>query len=54
MSGAALPPCQPTTSGLSRCTTGLTPAHVELIRLLAQIAVENYLRETQPVIGAHK
>ncbi len=49
-----MPPCQPTASDLSCRTTGLTPAHVELIRLLAQIAVENYLRETQPVIGAHK
>jgi hypothetical protein len=34
------------TFGLSRRTTGLTPAHIELIKLLAKIAVENYLAET--------
>lgn len=32
-------------SGLSRKSTGLSPAHRDLIRLLAQIAVEDYLAE---------
>lgn len=30
---------------LARKTTGLTPAHVELIKLLAARAVADYLRE---------
>ncbi|MEO7859825.1 MAG: hypothetical protein ABIU05_05180 [Nitrospirales bacterium] len=40
-------------SQLSRGSVGLTPAHRELIRLLAQIAVENYLSECDapPEIG---
>ncbi len=40
-------------SHLSRGSVGLTPAHVEVIRMLAQIAVENYLRkiEAQPARG---
>ena len=53
MKKLALPPCLSTSSDISRQTTGLSPAHRELIRLLAEIAVENYLRVTQPVIGAH-
>jgi hypothetical protein len=38
---------------LTRSTTGLTDAHREFIRLLAQVAVDDYLREldAQPVIG---
>lgn len=32
---------------LSRRTTGLSQAHRELIRLLAEIAVENYVREVE-------
>ena len=31
---------------LTRRTTGLSPAHVELIKLLAEIAVQDYLRES--------
>ena len=37
---ADLPPLQ-------RKSTGLLPAHVALIRLLAAVAVENYLRECE-------
>jgi hypothetical protein len=32
---------------LTRHSTGLTPAHVELIQLLAKVAVENYLAEVE-------
>lgn len=41
---------------LSRQTTGLSPAHVELIKLLAEIAVSQYLRELDapPVIGGEQ
>lgn len=31
---------------LTRSTIGLTPAHVEFIKLLAQVAVSQYLDET--------
>jgi len=31
-----------------RRNTGLTNAHVELIRLLARVAVEDYLSESEP------
>ena len=31
----------------SRTTVGLTPAHRELIRILADIAVTDFLRETE-------
>lgn len=34
-------------AGLTRRTTGLLPAHVELIKMLAAIAVEEYLREIE-------
>lgn len=33
--------------GLSRTSTGLTTAHRELIRLLAERAVQQYLDETE-------
>jgi hypothetical protein len=36
-----------TTPGLSRHSVGLTPAHRELIKVLAGIAVTNYLRECE-------
>lgn len=29
---------------LTRYSTGLTPAHIELVKMLAAIAVEDYLR----------
>lgn len=32
--------------GLTRASTGLTDAHTQLIRMLAEIAVEDYLRES--------
>ena len=32
-------------SGLSRRSVGLSPAHIALIKLLAEIDVEHYLRE---------
>jgi hypothetical protein len=32
---------------LTRHSVGLTPAHVELIRMLAGIAVENYLADVE-------
>ncbi len=32
---------------LTRHSTGLTPAHVELVKMLAAIAVEDYLREVE-------
>ena len=32
---------------LTRHSTGLTPAHRELVKLLAQIAIDNYLREIE-------
>jgi hypothetical protein len=35
----------PMRAELTRRTTGLSPAHRELIRLLAQRAVEDFLRE---------
>ena len=34
------------TSSLTRHSTGLSPAHVELIKLLAAKAVEQYERES--------
>ena len=34
-------------SGLTRRSVGLTPAHVALIRMLAAVAVEDYLREIE-------
>ena len=37
---------------LSRQTSGLSPAHCELIRLLAKIAVDDYLRECDAPTGA--
>ena len=41
---------------LSRKSLGLSDAHVQFIKLLAQIAVENYLSEgdAQPVIGSEQ
>jgi len=41
------PPHASPSSGLVRKSTGLTAAHVELIKMLAAIAVEDYLRETE-------
>ena len=38
---AELPPLQ-------RTSTGLTDAHKRLIRMLAELAVEQYLAETEP------
>lgn len=32
---------------LTRYSTGLTPAHIELVKMLAAIAVEDYLREVE-------
>jgi len=40
-------PHAPNASGLTRRSTGLTEAHKELIRLLAQAAVDNYLHEVE-------
>jgi hypothetical protein len=37
----------PLASGLSRNSTGLTSAHVALIRMLAAVAVEDYLCEIE-------
>ena len=34
-----------TRPGLTRTSSGLSPAHIELIRLLAAKAVEDYLAE---------
>ena len=36
-----------TRPGLTRQSVGLSPAHVELIKLLAQRAVEQYLAEVE-------
>lgn len=41
------PPHAPLALGLTRRSTGLSPAHVELIKLLAQIAVADSLREVE-------
>ena len=41
------PPQTSPASGLTRASTGLLPAHVALIKLLAGIAVENYLAEVE-------
>ncbi|TMQ31288.1 MAG: hypothetical protein E6K65_02025 [Nitrospirae bacterium] len=41
------PPHAPLVSGLTRRSVGLTQAHRELIRLLAQAAVNNYLHEVE-------
>ncbi len=40
-------PHAPCASGLTRASVGLTEAHKELIRLLAQAAVDNYLHEVE-------
>ena len=40
-----MPLFMPLASGdLTRHSTGLTPAHIELVKMLAAIAVEDYLR----------
>jgi len=41
------PPHASLASGLFRNSTGLTAAHVELIKMLAAAAVENFLRESE-------
>ncbi len=33
--------------GLTRHSTGLSPAHIELVKMLSAIAVEDYLREVE-------
>jgi hypothetical protein len=38
-------PCSHASFGLTRRSSGLSPAHVALIKLLAEVAVANYLRE---------
>ena len=38
------PPHAPLAAGLTRRSTGLSPAHIELIKLLAARAVNDYLR----------
>lgn len=52
MTKLALQPCPSTPCDLSRQTSGLSDAHKELIRLLAQIAVDDYLRECDAPPGA--
>ena len=34
-------------NAITRHSTGLTPAHVSLIRMLAAVAVEDFLRENE-------
>ncbi|MCG3776863.1 MAG: hypothetical protein JW395_3734 [Nitrospira sp.] len=41
------PPHAPPALGLTRRSTSLSPAHVELIKLLAAIAVADYMREME-------
>ena len=38
----------PLASGLTRRTTGLTDAHKQLVKLLAEIAVADFLAEREP------
>ena len=36
---------------LTRKTTGLTPAHIGLLKLLAAIAVDEYVQEIEPTLA---
>ena len=48
------PPHASPSDGLTRHSTGLSPAHIELIKLLAAIAVEDYLRESETTEAAQQ